>query len=185
MGFWKSIGKFFKSNGGSLLGSVLDTAGNLASTYYSNEQARENARIAFEREAAYNNPISQMERLKLAGLNPYLIYGTGVSGASGNTHASMPNSQAYNLSGSFGKYMQLQSLHLNNEIARRTAKNIDAQNSLIYANASEVRARASALERENRLLGESVSSSDPWYYRLGSRAVNYFKSGLLESFGKR
>lgn len=41
----------------------------------------------WEMEKAYNDPSAQMERLKQAGLNPNLIYGTGVQGATGNTHS--------------------------------------------------------------------------------------------------
>lgn len=44
-----------------------------------NQYAVEN----WNRENAYNTPKSQMERLKAAGLNPNLVYGSGAAGVSG------------------------------------------------------------------------------------------------------
>lgn len=46
--------------------------------------ARENWRMQNE----YNSPTAQMERLKEAGLNPHLVYGSGASGASGSSSGS-------------------------------------------------------------------------------------------------
>lgn len=42
----------------------------------------------------YNSPQAQMERLKKAGLNPYLVYGSGT--VSGNTTTQTPKYQAMN-----------------------------------------------------------------------------------------
>ncbi|AXH76189.1 MAG: DNA pilot protein [Microviridae sp.] len=47
---------------------------------------------------AYNNPIEQMKRLKDAGLNPNLIYGSGAAGASGTTAVTMPKYNAPTMS---------------------------------------------------------------------------------------
>lgn len=41
-------------------------------------------RRAIDRQNAYNDPRNQMARLQAAGLNPHLVYGQGVQGASGN-----------------------------------------------------------------------------------------------------
>lgn len=61
--------------------------GTQAMTNHANKQASE-AQMNFNREMwhlnnEYNKPINQMARLKEAGLNPNLIYGSGVSGATG------------------------------------------------------------------------------------------------------
>jgi len=40
---------------------------------------------AYDRNNAYNHPSMQMARLKDAGLNPHLVYGGGVQGASGSS----------------------------------------------------------------------------------------------------
>lgn len=42
----------------------------------------------------YNSPIEQMRRLEAAGLNPNLVYGQGVSGATGQTASSQPKQDA-------------------------------------------------------------------------------------------
>lgn len=46
----------------------------------------------WERQNAYNNPVSQMERLKNAGLNPNMVYGSG--SAAGNTSSQLPKYNA-------------------------------------------------------------------------------------------
>lgn len=47
----------------------------------------------WELQNEYNSPAAQMERLKQAGLNPLLLYGQGVSGATGQAK-EMPKYQA-------------------------------------------------------------------------------------------
>lgn len=42
---------------------------------------------AWREQAEYNSPINQMARLKQAGLNPHLLYGSGSQAASGNQSA--------------------------------------------------------------------------------------------------
>lgn len=128
--------------GGNVLGSVI---GGWSSTYAQKKQdsynrqaatteyerSKEATQEAWDRETEYNAPIAQMQRLKEAGLNPNLVYGTGIS-LTGNTHASpasVPTQiarKAPDYSGSLEKYLTLESLRLNNDIAARTAKNLDA-----------------------------------------------------------
>lgn len=64
-----------------------------------NEWNREMAELEFQRNLdmwnrnnAYNTPSAQMQRLKDAGLNPNLVYGTGT--VSGNTSGQIPRYQA-------------------------------------------------------------------------------------------
>jgi hypothetical protein len=52
----------------------------------------------FDKGNAYNDPIQQMDRLKKAGLNPNMIYGTGVSGSTGQTSTSLPKYNAPQMS---------------------------------------------------------------------------------------
>ena len=51
----------------------------------------------WDRANAYNNPVQQMARLRDAGLNPMLLYGTGTAASAGNAASSMPHYQAPNL----------------------------------------------------------------------------------------
>lgn len=55
----------------------------------------------------YNSPSAQMARFQQAGLNPNLIYGGSVSGASGNTATSLPKFQAPQLSYNYKSPMNL------------------------------------------------------------------------------
>lgn len=123
--------------GGNVLGSVIGGGLQLmpkkqdsynrqaATTEY--ERSKEATQEAWDRETEYNAPIAQMQRLKEAGLNPNLVYGTGIS-LTGNTHASpasVPTQiarKAPDYSGSLEKYLTLESLRLNNDIAARTAR---------------------------------------------------------------
>ncbi len=74
------------------LGSVIGTVGNIAGTFLQNTMNKKAATKAYQREVElwnmnneYNSPAMQVQRLKDAGLNPALIYGTGASVATGNS----------------------------------------------------------------------------------------------------
>lgn len=92
MGFWSTAGK--------IAGSLLGVAGTLGSQtlggFLSYEQQRALNAEAFNREAAYNHPSAQMQRLKEAGLNPNLIYGSG-STNTGNVKANVGSAPSYAL----------------------------------------------------------------------------------------
>ena len=71
---------------GSLLSSVI---GNIGAK--KREEAARRANVAFwEKQNLYNLPKNQMQRLKEAGLNPNLIYGSSPAGAGGNAGAISP-----------------------------------------------------------------------------------------------
>jgi hypothetical protein len=68
----------------------------------------------WNKQNAYNTPKSQMERLKQAGLNPNMVYGTGT--VSGNTSGQMPQYNApsaeyhvpdFNMPNVVGEYQQI------------------------------------------------------------------------------
>lgn len=124
---------------GTLLVSILDflgTGANLISSYlsnkYSNKLASRAEDKAWERETAYNHPAAQMSRLREAGLSPNLMYGGGLT-ATGNTHASVHNRQSLDLPESLSQYHTLKRLSLDNELARRSIQNLEAQNANIRA----------------------------------------------------
>jgi hypothetical protein len=73
------------STGGNILGTVVDAASQIGA----NRQARRYATYMYDRQRAdalsdwntqteYNSPVSQMQRLRDAHLNPNLVYGNGV-----------------------------------------------------------------------------------------------------------
>lgn len=74
----------------SVLGSVI---GNIGSR--KRQKKADKANIKFwQMQNAYNDPAQQMSRLKKAGLNPNLIYGQSVSGATGQAGAVAPSKAA-------------------------------------------------------------------------------------------
>jgi hypothetical protein len=89
MSFWKKLG-------GALL-SAVPVAGQLY-TANQNKKAQERADRQnikfFNMQNAYNDPSLQMARLKKAGLNPNLVYGQSVAGATGNSGSAPSPSRA-------------------------------------------------------------------------------------------
>lgn len=167
---------------GSVGASVLDYGGQ---NWLSKQtQKRENAAAdtAFWREANYNDPQQQMARLRAAGLNPNLVYGTGTTGITGNTHASVarvvPGANPGKIvSDSIERYLSTERMRLDNDIARRTAKNLDVQNVKMAKEVENLNtdnriktAAAVLAEHENGLISNTPSSvRDPWYARMGGR----------------
>lgn len=74
-----SGGASFGGFAGGLIGGAL----NVATTLFGNRARKR----ALDDARRYNHPAQQMKRLQEAGLNPNLVYGEGVSGASGNMEA--------------------------------------------------------------------------------------------------
>mgnify|MGYP000476167259 CR=1 FL=1 len=89
--------------GGALIGgagSAINSLLNIGQAKKEREYQKEMATTAYQRDVemwntqnAYNAPSAQMERLKEAGLNPNMVYGSGSS--TGNTSGSMPKHQSY------------------------------------------------------------------------------------------
>lgn len=118
---------------------------NLELARFQFDQNKEMARQAnqynieqWERQMAYNNPTAQMERLKSAGLNPNMVYGTGT--VAGNVTGTPPRSELaqyqspeyqqnispINIQGAMGVYSQYQDL----AIKDAQIDNINAQTKL-------------------------------------------------------
>lgn len=75
---------------GGVIGSIL---GNIGAG--KRQRKADKANIKFwQMQNAYNDPAQQMSRLKKAGLNPNLIYGQSVSGATGQAGAVAPSKAA-------------------------------------------------------------------------------------------
>lgn len=79
---------------GSLGSSLLTNKGALRRQQYADRQ-----NIAFwNMQNKYNHPVQQMERLRQAGLNPNLIYGSSVAGATGSAGSIAPSKASpYNI----------------------------------------------------------------------------------------
>lgn len=93
--------------GASLIGTGVSALSSLFGGHSAQRQARkqrqENRYLAeyqyskdleqWNRANEYNDPSQQMARLKKAGLNPNMIYGTGSQAATGNTATQTPKYQ--------------------------------------------------------------------------------------------
>jgi hypothetical protein len=78
------------SGGAGIIGSII---GNIGAR--KRQKKADKANIKFwQMQNAYNDPAQQMSRLKKAGLNPNLVYGQSVSGATGQAGAVAPSKAA-------------------------------------------------------------------------------------------
>lgn len=134
---WSNIvGSIVGGSVGGVFGlgeSILQNSNNrkLAKTQYNRELALmdkqfENDLEMWNKQNEYNTPLAQMERYKMAGLNPNLIYSQGSSGNATSMptmtkgSASKPDSVKYNFD--FSKLMPFFQM-----------ENLNAQNKLINA----------------------------------------------------
>lgn len=127
LGFGAQLGLAAASKG-------IDAAfGGLAS-----RREYKNAKKMWQMQAEYNSPVQQIERLKAAGLNPHLVYGQSVQGATGNM-SSHPEPQNFEHLRGFGTDLINNSMALQQN-ANATAKsqaevdNLRVQNDLLLAN---------------------------------------------------
>ena len=110
------------------------------------------------------------------------MYGTGTTGITGNTHASVARVVPFAnpskiVSDSIERYLSTERMRLDNDIARRTAKNLDVQNVKTVKEIQNLNtdnriktAAAVLAEHENGLISDTPSSvRDPWYTRMGGR----------------
>nr|QJB21657.1 MAG: DNA pilot protein [Microvirus sp.] len=114
--------------------------------------------------AAYNHPVEQMKRLRQAGLNPNLVYGSGAGTVAGNTQmsAEAQSNDIFSRAGRAGQSLaQMANL---------------AQLQSVKAQTRLTNAQADREEKENRLLGDNFSRDDPAYLKLFSR-----HGGILSS----
>lgn len=89
----------------------------------------------------YNSPQAQMARLKAAGLNPNLVYGSGADMPSATirgTEAKGWNPQApdYDIGGAVGKATDTMLAYQNLEIGKETVNNLKAQNTVYLQDAA-------------------------------------------------
>jgi len=78
------------SGGAGIIGSII---GNIGAKKRQRQADKANIKF-WQMQNAYNDPAAQMSRLKKAGLNPNLIYGQSVSGATGQAGAVAPSKAA-------------------------------------------------------------------------------------------
>lgn len=150
--------------GASLAGSLGSSAINANAQDKANAQNMELAKYQHDKnmemwhaQNAYNAPAAQMQRLKDAGLNPNLVYGSGqaVTSASPPPQYKAPNIQAYT-GFNVGASDAVQAA-LNASMNKAQVDNMHAQNSNILAQNELIKTQTSAVEQ--KILTEAIDQS--------------------------
>lgn len=164
----------------SFVGDIISSASNIWSSHYNakmqeriNERNIQEARAAEEREREYNAPKAQMERLKEAGLNPNLIYGSGAS--TGNLNANYAESTAPQINASVKAdplelMRQVQELKNSKEIGRALTAQADIaeHDAGVVKSRPGVKSNEGAVDSISRDLVGSVK-------KYGKQALDYVR----------
>lgn len=136
------------------LSAAVGILGSLGSSILTNQGAlkrqkladRENIRF-WNMQNQYNHPKVQMERLRKAGLNPNLIYGSSVAGATGSAGSIAPSKAApYNIANPVPAGMN----------AAQSVSNINLQKSQGIKNLQDAAYTSSQKARVDQLLDSEV-----------------------------
>lgn len=147
---------------------------------------------------AYNTPAAQMERLKAAGLNPMLVYGSGshsfsagtmsasgASGAGGGVLGSLISSGLSRLSNREKNELAQQNIDLEKKRVRFAGERLhqdlqlgQEQIAQVRANASLALLQAEKQSIENGILMNLQKSSFGWQNPKSSDTVNTVLRGL-------
>lgn len=157
--------------------ALIDARTARRNTDATNQANREMAEYAYskdlemwERANAYNSPESQMSRLKAAGLNPNMVYGSG--SAAGNTASTLPRYSAprmeYNykspvdLGSVIGMFQDVQMKDAQIDLVRQQAKTAREMNEFGYGmyRATGERERASQAGWRSKVLSSQAIYSD-------------------------
>lgn len=171
MGLFKSIGKAFGViNPLSGFGMLDQLSGKSQQ-----QDANKMALLSWQMANDYNNPIKQMERLKAAGLNPLLVYGSG--SVTGNTTGA-PSLQGGGISTplesafkGISNIMGVMQGKANLEQTKAAAQASTAAAGASSAQASNLNAQAALNETRNRFEEKSLIA-DLDYKRAQTRLAN-------------
>lgn len=156
---------------GYTIGSSLGGAFESSTQQDMNEAS---AKKAFERNLymwnlnnQYNDPSSQMQRLKAAGLNPNLVYGSG--SVVGNTSNSGYGDYSYNVykPSRVNAVQDYQQLLANDASINNTKAETEAKRNAIYNNTRETSARIKLMNAQTRQAetNANILHYDEDYYR--------------------
>jgi len=167
------MGKFMESGfGGGLIGGVLNAVSGIGQgliqrkTDEMNVQRQKEANKElseyqygkdlqmWERQNEYNNPSSQMERLKQAGLNPNMAYGSG--SVAGNTGSQLPKYNAISQKTDISPVADLPSMismYQDMNLKQAQINNVNAQSDI---NRQEARFRGGILHNRQSVLASNA-----------------------------
>lgn len=154
MGFLATLGSALNSKAG-LAG--LQGAMDFGTAMWQNTQAKKAATKAYTREVdlwrmnnEYNTPAAQVQRLKDAGLNPALIYGTGSSVATGVSKGAAHAPQAATPSRPSIDFLGALSMGQDIKMKQAQTANIEKQNEIITQKLDNLRTEG-RIKRHNLL----------------------------------
>lgn len=135
MGLLASIGSALSTKAGV---AGLQGAMDFGQAMWQNVQNKKAATKAYDREIAlwnmnneYNTPAMQVQRLKDAGLNPALVYGTGSSVATGVSKGAAHAPQAATPSRPNVDFLSAMSMGQDIKMKQAQTANIEKQNEII------------------------------------------------------
>lgn len=157
------------------LNALLDYGAAALNNYYSKKAAKEswdrNLQM-WNLENEYNHPINQMVRLRDAGLNPNLVYGTGTSTLAASSKSAPVAQQSFPQLDILGKMNAYQDLKQKDA----TTENIKAQKQVNEANAREAEARAKIAEKDAEIYMETgVNPQRPVSQNVFSNVSHYVR----------
>ena len=126
----------------ALVGAIGGAAVNNAGAKKRQKEADKQNLAFWNTQNKYNHPIQQMQRLQMAGLNPNLIYGQSVSGATGSAGAQPAPSKA----APYGGYDQAIPMGLKGFLAESQQKNLQAQSINYLASAATSKSTKAAID---------------------------------------
>ena len=113
---------------GQFVGPALQAGTGIISTWMTNRANRKMAEYAYSkdleqwhRQNEYNSPAAQMQRLEEAGLNPNMVYGQGVQGATGQAK-EMPKYQAPRIDWTTAAPQVMQMLNMYQDLEKKKAE---------------------------------------------------------------
>lgn len=161
----------------SWVSGAINAVANIGSSLINNAFQRSENKKAYDRNLAmwnmeneYNHPVQQMARLREAGLNPNMVYGSGATTLAASTKAAQPANV------SFPQLDILSALNSYQDLKQKDAmtQNIQAQTIKSYADALTASKDFDAYERTGYHPGR-----DTW-----QNAANMLVNGIKRVFDK-
>lgn len=167
-------------------GALISGASSLASSLITNEGNRKSQKRAdkynlaqWNRQNAYNDPSAQMERLRKAGLNPNLIYGSSTAGATGQASpAPLSKAAPYKIDNPLGQIQTVANLQARGEATNnlKTQNTVQAQQAINLAAQTaktgiETDRGKVGLALDKRLLNTSAEAAEMNLRKLESETI--------------
>lgn len=200
MNIWDTFGKFALGPVGSLAGSIVGNLfanqaqektnqANIQMTRETNDMNRmiaqetnqanrEMAEFAYRqnleqwhRENEYNSPAAQMSRLKEAGLNPNLVYGS-----IGNTAGGSPTYDAPTMQGSTYQAPHVQKYNRFGDFGASDAANAFLQSQMTSGQVQNMKEQNSLLKTQGRALAQEILMT---HQKMIGQMIENEKEGIL------